>query len=148
MKLETIFNKVKSILEADTTLSTYIKKVYAGTRKDVPTNNFPCIFLEPTKAPEKPVTMPHGLEIGFTITIFGYIKIYDIDKQIVGDATTKGILDVNFDIKKALGANETLDGECINFEFLDTRFTFDSYPFRGVEIDMEVILRQNFVTRL
>lgn len=147
MKLETIFNKVKSILEDDAVLKTYVKKVFAGTRDNIPVNNFPCIILEPAKAPEKFITMPHKVEIGFTITIYAYIKIYDVDKQIVGDDTTKGILDVNFDIKKALGAYEDLDGECINFEFLDTRFDFDSFPFRGVEMDMEIILRQDFTDR-
>ncbi|GAI73876.1 unnamed protein product, partial [marine sediment metagenome] len=28
-----------------------------------------------------------------------------------------------------------------------TRFDFSSYPFRGVEIDMKITLRQSFVTR-
>jgi len=147
MKLETIWNKVKTILEEDTVLSPYIKVVYSGTRDNIPVNMFPCIILEPTNAPEEPVTMPHNTEINFTLTIFGYIKIYDVDKQIVGDATNKGILDLNFDIKKALGAYIDLDGECLYFSFPDTRFDFDSYPFRGVGIDMQITLRQSFVTR-
>ena len=147
MKLEDIWNKVKTILEEDTILSPYIKIVYSGTRENIPVNNFPCIILEPTNAPEEPVTMPHKMEINFTITIWAYIKIYDVDKQIVGDATNKGILDLNFDIKKALGAHIDLDDECLYFSFPDTRFDFSSYPFRGVEIDMKITLRQSFVTR-
>ena len=147
MKLETIFNKVKSILEADAVLKTYIKKVYSGTRSDIPTSNFPCIFLEPTDAPEKDVTIPHGIEVGFGMMIVAYIKVMDIDKQIVGDATTKGILDVNYDIKKALGAYVDLDGTCLTYTLPDTRFTFENYPFRGVEIDLDILLKQNFVTR-
>lgn len=147
MKLETIFNKIKSILEADTVLETYIKIVYAGTRDNIPVNLFPCIILEPTSAPEEAVTMPHNTEINFTITIFGYIKIFDTDKQIVGDDTNKGILDLNFDIKKALGGHIDLDNECLYFGFPNTRFDFSSYPFRGVEIDIQITLRQNFVTR-
>jgi len=147
VKLETIFNKVKSILEEDTELKKYIKIVYAGTRDDIPVNMFPCIILEPTSAPEEAITMPHNTEINFTITIFGYIKIFDTDKQIVGDAITKGVLDINFDIKKALGAHIDLDGECLYFSFPNTRFDFDSYPFRGIGIDMQITLRQNFVTR-
>jgi len=147
MKLETIWNKIKTILEGDAILSPYIKIVYSGTRESIPVNNFPCIILEPTNAPEEPVTMPHKTEINFTVTIWGYIKIFDVDKQIVGDETTKGILDLNFDIKKALGAHIDLDGECLYFSFPNTRFDFDSYPFRGVGIDMKITLRQNFVTR-
>jgi hypothetical protein len=147
MKLEDIWNKIKTILEGDTILETYIKMVYAGTRDNIPVNMFPCIILEPTNAPEEAVTMPHNTEINFTATIFGYIKIFDVDKQIVGDATTKGILDLNFDIKKALGAHINLDGNCLYFSFPDTRFDFSSYPFRGIEIDMKITLRQSFVTR-
>jgi len=147
VKLETIFNKVKSILEADITLSDYIKVVYSGTRDNIPVNMFPVIILEPTNAPEEPITMPHKMEISFTLTIFGYIKIFDVDKQIVGDATTKGILDLNFDIKKALGAYIDLDGECLYYSLPNTRFDFNSFPFRGVEIDMNITLRQDFVTR-
>ena len=147
MKLEDIWNKVKTILEVDPVLSTYIKIVYSGTRENIPVNNFPCIILEPTNAPEEAITMPHKTEINFTVTIWAYVKIFDVDKQIVGDATTKGVLDVNFDIKKALGAHIDLGGECLYFSFPNTRFDFDSYPFRGVGIDMKITLRQNFVTR-
>ena len=147
MKLETIWNKIKTILEEDTVLSPYIKVVYSGTRDNIPVNMFPCIILEPTNAPEEPITMPHNTEINFTLTIFGYIKIFDVDKQIVGDAINKGILDLNFDIKKALGAHIDLDGECLYFSFPNTRFDFSSYPFRGVEIDMQITLRQSLVTR-
>jgi hypothetical protein len=147
MKLETIFNKVKTILEADTVLKAYIKIVYAGTRDNIPLNNFPCIILEPTNAPEEPITMPHNTEITFIITIFGYIKIFDVDKQIVGDTTLKGILDLDFDIKKALGAYIDLDGTCLYFSLPDTRFDFNSFPFRGIEIDIKITLRQDFVTR-
>ena len=147
MKLEDIWNKVKTILEVDPVLSTYIKIVYSGTRENIPVNNFPCIILEPTNAPEEAITMPHKTEINFTVTIWAYVKIFDVDKQIVGDATTKGVLDVNFDIKKALGAHIDLDGECLYFSFPNTRFDFDSYPFRGVGIDMKITLRQSFVTR-
>lgn len=147
MKLEDIWNKIKSILKEDTVLSPYIKVVYSGTRDNIPTNMFPCIIMEPTNAPEEAVTMPHNTEINFTLTIFGYIKIYDVDKQIVGDTTIRGILDLNFDIKKALGAHIDLDGKCLYFSFPDTRFDFSSYPFRGVEIDMKITLRQSFVTR-
>jgi hypothetical protein len=147
VKLETIFNKVKSILEEDIELKKYIKVVYAGTRDNIPVNMFPVLILEPVNAPEEAVTMPHNTEINFTVTIWAYVKIFDVDKQIVGDATTKGVLDINFDIKKALGAHLDLGGECLYFSFPNTRFDFDSFPFRGVGIDMQIVLRQNFVTR-
>jgi len=226
MKLETVFNKVKSILEEDIELKKYIKIVYAGTRDNIPLNMFPVLILEPNTSPEEPITMPQQMEINFTLTIFGYIKIFDVDKQIVGDTTiatislgsggsgyiegdiltivqeggslgtvtvntvdesgtiltvtlldsgfgytvanglaitggsgtlatinilsvntVKGILDLDFDIKKALGAHIDLDNECLYFSFPDTRFNFSSFPFRGVEVDMKITLRQSFITR-
>ena len=226
MKLENIWNKIKTILEADTELKKYIKIVYAGTRDNIPLQNFPCIILEPITASEESITMPHNTEISFTITIFGYIKIFDVDKQIVGGTTIgtislgsggtgyiagdvitiiqsggslgtvtintvngsgiiltatlldggsgytvannlavtggtgnsatiniltindiKGILDLDFDIKHALGAYIDLDGTCLYFSFPNTRFDFNSFPFRGVEIDIKITLRQDFVTR-
>ena len=147
MKLETIWNKIKTILEEDITLKGYIKIIYEGTRESIPLQNFPCIIMEPVNAPEEAVTMPHNTEINFTIVMWAYIKIYNVDKQIVGDVTTKGILDLNLDVKKALGSHIDLDGECLYFEFPDTRFDFDSYPIRGVGIDMKITLRQSFVTR-
>jgi len=226
MKLEDIWDKIKIILEEDDILSTYIKIVYSGTRDNIPVNNFPCIILEPTNAPEEAITIPHKTEINFTLTIWAYVKIFDVDKQMIGDTTIKtiflgsggigytagdiitvvqaggslgtvtvntvddsgviltitllnggssyavadglavtggsgngatiniltiniikGVLDLNFDIKKALGAHIDLDGECLYFSFPNTRFDFDSFPFRGVGIDMKITLRQNFVTR-
>jgi len=147
VKLEDIWNKIKTILEEDGVLSTYIKIVYSGTRDNIPVNMFHCIIMETTNAPEEAVTMPHNTAITFTVTIWAYVKIFDVDKQIVGDATTKGVLDISFDIKKALGAHIDLDEECLYFSFPNTRFDFDSYPFRGVGIDMQIVLRQSFVTR-
>jgi len=147
VKLEDIWKKIKAILEEKDGVLSYIKIVYSGTRENIPVNMFPCIILEPVSAPEEAITMPSNMEVNFTITIWAYVKIYDVDKQIIGDTTTKGILDINFDIKKALGAHDDLDGECLYFEFPDTRFDFDSYPFRRVGVDMKITLRQNFVTR-
>ena len=147
MDLESIYNKVVSILENDSTNLSYINKVYKGYRDNIPESMFPCIMVEVVNAPEDGNTMPNDVMVQFGITIYGVIKVLDKDKQIVGDASIKGILDLNKDIKKSLGAYITLDGECITYSLPDTRFDFSSYPFRSVEIDMQIMLSQSFVNR-
>jgi len=147
------YNKVKTILTAsmngDETALNYINSVYAGYRENVPKTMFPCIMLEPVSSPETFITMPEKLEVSFTITIYGILQVYDLDKQIVGDSENgiKGILDFDQDIKTTLGAYKDLEGECEYFEFPDTRFDFTSFPFRQVEIDMRIVFRQNFTNR-
>jgi len=145
MKPEDIWNQVKTILESDTTLSGYVKEVYEGMRSRIP--NAPCIILEPIQNTEKDVSLPERIESIFRIMIFGIIRAYDQGKQIVGDTENKGILDMEQDIKKALGAYPDLNGTCIYFEFPDTRFDFSEYPIRRVDIELAVHYRQDFKTR-
>lgn len=147
MDLESIYNKVINILENDNTNLDYIQKVYKGYRDNVPESMFPCILVDVVNAPEESATMPQRNQINFTLEIIGVIKVFDVDKQIIGDDSIKGVLDVNEDIKKSLGAYSDLDGECLYFTFPDTRFSYNSFPFRQVEIDMQVTLRQNFTDR-
>lgn len=147
MDLESVYNKVVSILENDDTNLNYIKQVYKGYRDNIPESMFPCIMVEVDNAPEDGNTMPNDVMVQFGITIYGVIKVMDKDKQIIGDESIKGILDVNKDIKKSLGAYPTLDGECITYSFPDTRFDFSSYPFRSAEIDVQILLSQSFETR-
>jgi len=145
MKPEDIWNQVKSVLENDATLSSYVKAVYEGMRSRIPTA--PCIILEPVANREKDVSIPSRIEGVFTIMIFGVIRAYDVGKQIVGDADHKGILDMEQDIKKALGAYPNLNGTCIYFEFPNTIFDFSEYPIRRVDIELAVHYRQDFKTR-
>jgi len=145
MKPEDIWNQVKSILKSDTILSGYVKEVYEGMRSRIP--NAPCIILEPLADPERDVSIPNEVEGTFRIMVFGIIRAYDQAKQIVGDATHKGILDMEQDIKKALGQYPDLNGTCNYFEFPDTRFDFSEYPIRRVDIELAVHYRQDFKTR-
>ena len=146
--VEGCWRKVKEILENDSTLGSYVKKVYEGSRDNIPKSNYPCIVMEPRGISERDISIPEQVEAVFTITLLGVIEIYDKEKQIVGDDSTKGIVDLMLDIKRAFGKDTNLSGNCIYFEFPDTRFDLGMfYPLRGVEIDMAIHLRQNFRTR-
>jgi len=135
--VEDAWTEVKSILTNDTTLKTYIKNVYEGYRQ-IPHQAFPCIILEPVSEPEE-VAM-HRRHIDFEITIYALIMVYNADKQIIGDANIKGIVDLVRDIKNALCKYQSLNGKCISHKFPSTEYTFESYPIRQAEISMVIEL--------
>ena len=103
-----IWNEVKSILETEVSYLT----IYEGIRGNIPKGRFPCIFMEPKTDPEDKKTFP-VVDPTFTILLLAYIKIEDKDKQVIGDGTNKGILEVEQDIKRGLGKYYNLNGKCI-----------------------------------
>jgi hypothetical protein len=150
MTIEGAISQVKTILEQDETLAAYIKVVYNGYRENIPQSMYPCIVLEPARAPEEISPTGKIVRPRLTLEIYAWVQIYDKDKQILGDASTKGIVDVMLDIKKALGTDLTLSSNCSLFEFPHTefgRFEAQEGPFRAVKIDMEITLQQTFTSR-
>lgn len=145
MSPEAIWNRIKSILATELP---YMKKVYEGITENIPLSHFPCIVMEPVSDPESRLTYP-VVEPTFTISIMGYMKVYKKgDRQIVGDATTKGILDIERDIKLAIGKHEPqLGTEALFVEYGAVEFDFTSYPIRGVTIETRIRYRQNVDTR-
>jgi hypothetical protein len=52
------------------------------------------------------------------------------------------------DVKKALSADHTLGGACINLTVGDGQYdSGEDYPLRGFQISVEVLYRQNRLTR-
>lgn len=147
MNPEAILSEVKNILENDTTLSSYVKIVFLGMRARIPDGQIPCIILEPIQDTETDISIPQQVEGVFRIMVFGTMMAYDMEKQIIGDETHKGILDMEQDIKKALGQYPDLNGKCIYFEFPDTRFDFSEYPIRRVDVELAAHYRQDFTNR-
>lgn len=146
MDAKTLYNEVKSILENDATLKGYVKDVYAGVRKSIPDAGFPCIILEPKRRVESNVvydTQDNVLEL----SILAYTFVRDEELQIVGDSNYKGILDFENDILKALCAYPTLSGKCTQFLFTNSAYDVESYPIRGVIIDLQINYRQDFTAR-
>jgi len=148
----TVWNQVKTTLQnamqAGGVLE-YVKKIYEGFRTNIPQGDLPCIIMElPDNSIREVVKIyPVTSEVYFTITLIGVTKVEDKNAQIVGDANWKGILDFSRDIKKALASNLDLSGNCLKFEFPQTRFDFTDWPIRRCEVDMETHLRQGYQTR-
>ena len=145
MTAERIWNRIRTILATELP---YMKRIYEGITENIPLSHFPCIVMEPVSDPESRLTFP-VVEPTFTISILGYIQVYKKgSRQIVGDATVRGILDIERDIKMAIGRHEPrLGGEALSIEYGEVTFDFTSYPIRGVNVELKVRYRQNVDTR-
>ena len=126
---------------------TYINddSIFLGIRESI--TLFPCIVIEPSGDKLLDETYPYeGRAI--SINIFGYIQVYDKEKQIVGDTNTKGVLDIENDIRKALSANNTLGLDGVyDVRLIATAQDITQYPTRGFVISVEVHYRQDRLTR-
>jgi len=145
MTTKEIFEELQTILANAPELA-YVKAIYAGTRENIPQSQFPCIILEPMRMEERNIGFPM-VEPRFTILIMGYMRVHDKDKQIIGDDTTKGILDMENDIKTALGPYHDLNGKCLFWEVGSTHFDISAYPVRGVVIEVTFAYQQDARTR-
>lgn len=133
-----IWNEVYNILEQERQNGNlrYIKRVFQGTREDVV--NFPVIIIEPDTEREEQHTTPLYKRCFFTILLTCWFEVINKDKQIVGSLDDKGILNMSADIKATLFKYPSLNNKCLKFSFPTTRYVFETYPYRGVEITMEI----------
>lgn len=141
-----IVSAIKTALEDSSYLS-YINdnSIFLGVRDSI--SVFPCIIIEPIGNTLTDEAMPNEYLI-LNINITAYIQVYDKEKQIVGDTQTKGVLDVENDIKKALSSNSTLGlAEVIDTKIVNSVHDFEQYPVRGFAINLEVHYKQNRTTR-
>lgn len=150
-KPEDVYSKVLSILRvamgAGKKLS-YVEKVFAGWRDNIPKSEIPCIIVEPDTLRETVPFYEEESELWFGLLVTAIIKIWDKDDtQIVGDDTQKGILDIDRDIKEVLGDDINLGGTAMMFTFPDTRFDYASYPLRAVQISLDIRFRQKYKER-
>jgi len=134
-----ILSQLKTILENSSDLS-YVKNVFLGYREGIV--QFPVIILEPVRIVESDGVYGRQ-DLRLSVAIIGFISVKNKDKQIVGDANYKGILDFENDVKKAISADRTLGGYAIHTTFIETRYEFVEYPVRGFAIDVEVRFRQD-----
>ncbi len=141
-----IVSAIKTALEDSSYLS-YINdnSIFLGVRDSI--SVFPCIIIEPIGNTLTDEAMPNEYLI-LNVNITAYIQVYDKEKQIVGDTQTKGVLDVENDIKKALSSNSTLGlAEVIDTKIVNSVHDFEQYPVRGFAINLEVHYKQNRTTR-
>lgn len=116
MDAETIFSKVQSILENNATLAAYVVEVFPGDRPADSRDLFPNITIEVQANPTERVKN-NRREKKLSLLIAPAILIQDKDKQIIGDATFKGIMDIEKDTYAALAAYyPDLDATCLYFQ--------------------------------
>jgi hypothetical protein len=137
---ELVWAEVLRLLKTHASL-TYFQAVYEGWRENVSDNMFPCIYMEPDESREEPYTVPSRKRILFPIRIIAEINVSgNYDLQIIGDATTKGVINIANDIKSALAETPNLNGLCQSFTFPNTRYQMAAFPFRQVDITMMIEL--------
>jgi hypothetical protein len=145
---ELAWAEVLRLLKADATLMAYVKNVYEGWRDSVPDSMFPCIYMEPEEAAEELYAVPNRYKITYRIHLIAEINCAtSYDLQIIGDANVKGIVDIANDIKSALAAYPNLNGNCQKISFPNTRYSFATFPYRQVDITMNVELITTGATR-
>lgn len=145
MKLATIMTALMTQLKAATSLS-FIDDlmIMNGYRESVV--NYPCLFLEPLGNKEEDFAYPKE-RCTFRVALMGYLHVNDKDKQIVGDSTTRGIIDFENDIKLAIDTDRTIGGTCIHADIVESTYEFEKYPVRGVTVVVDILFEQVKGTR-
>lgn len=145
MKPATILSAIQTQLQNSANLS-YITdgNIMLGVRETIP--RFPSIIIEPSELAETEYAYPKQ-RLTFSIAIIGYIEVMNNDKQFVGDATTKGILDLENDIKLALDSDRTLGGAAHHLNIRRSVYDFVNFPVRSVTINIDILLEQTMSTR-
>ena len=152
MTAKGIITAVQTTLQNDATLSGYVKKVFMGVRNAIPDTNYPLIILEPDSNQESDEQDTNTLQrLTLKLLINAYVRVIvptNNDFQIIGDSTHKGVMDLEKDIKVALGAvYPNLNGNCIWFKFINSVHDINHWPIRGVSIEVHFYYQQNYLTR-
>jgi hypothetical protein len=140
-----ILSQLQDQLQASSYLS-YVNddNILLGTRDNIV--QFPTIVIEPIGMKE--IDNVYSTQrLFFNIAVVGFIHVMNKDKQIVGDATDKGILDLENDIKKAISSDITLGGYAIDTNLNTTAYEFVEYPIRSLSINLEILFQQTAATR-
>lgn len=145
MKAATILSALITQLKANSNIS-YVTDgaILLGVREKV--NIFPSIIVEPLSLEEKSFAYPLQ-RMALRVGIIGYIHVMNTEKQIVGDANTKGILDFENDVKLALDADRTIGGNANHLDIVDTSYDFVDFPYRSFTMSVEIFFEQVKSTR-
>jgi hypothetical protein len=118
---------------------------FLGVRDNI--TQYPCLILEPLETSEGEYVYPKQ-RLTLRIAIFGFIEVQDdVDKQIVGDATNRGILDVENLVKKAISSDIKLGGYALDTTMKSTLYEYADYPVRGFTINVDVLFEQASTVR-
>ena len=147
MLASTIWNQLVSTLQNDPTLSLYIKQVFEGRRFEIEPDSLPCIMLEPTgnNISEKEMNEVQDVYLNIDLFAFSSAQAADFKKTIVGGPNSKGILDIENDIRACLSSSYSLGDRVIDVKLDPTVFDtidMDKYPVRGMLIPLRILYRQ------
>jgi hypothetical protein len=120
------------------------ENIFLGVRDSI--TQYPCIVIEPLGMIEGDYVYPKQ-KLHFKIAVVGFIHVTNKDKQIVGDTTDKGILDLENDVKKAISSDITLGGYAIKAASEETAYDFVEFPVRSFSINLDVLFEQIATTR-
>jgi hypothetical protein len=138
-----VYSALKSALENNAVLKTYVKAVYGGVRTDIPKTMMPCLIIEPLGVPENWIANPNRRKGIFKAEIHCVLEIFDNDKQLVtGETVSKGVIEFAEDVLNAIDADLTLGGKCSTCQAYipDGGFVYDTYPSREIYIVFEAEL--------
>jgi len=142
-----ILTALKSALQDSAYLSDVADtNIHLGKVENV--SNYPIIVIDPA-AKRRIGDAKGSVEYWMmTVNILFAIKVFDQSKQYVGTASLKGIADMEKDVMKALSADYTLGGACVNLSIIDSVPDDGSdYPVRGAFMTIEIQYQQNSLTR-
>jgi len=115
MAVEDIIKELINIFRNDTDLN-YIRAVLVGDRPENYSPMFPNITIEPSSNMTERILEDRRKLNCLKLMIAGAILIDDMEKQILGTNTTKGIMDLEKDIKNTLMKYyPDLNGKCLYF---------------------------------
>jgi hypothetical protein len=141
-----IVTAISNILKNSSDLS-YIddNNILLGYRTNIVV--FPCLLIEPIGDRIIAESYPNEQRI-LSLNITGYVQVFDKDKQIVGDTTTKGVVDIDNDIRKVISADITLGLEGVyDTQIVSIVHDFEQFPVRGFGMSIDIHYKQNRLTR-
>ena len=117
----------------------YVKQFLLGIREGIAT--YPVIIIEPNRLVES--TEVYGQQdLHVELEVKGILDCKDKEKQIVGDANTKGIMDFENDVKLALDSDRQIGGIAIDSKIIETNYDYSAYPLRAFSIKIDAWFRQ------
>lgn len=137
-------------LFTDAATLNYVKQVLIGRRESI--TNVPVLIIEPVRTVEYAEFLGDVQSIKMEVDIIGIVQVYDKDKQIVGDAETKGIFDFENDVKNVLDSKYQYEDansvkQAVDSVITETTYNFSQYPYRGFNIRLEIKIRQTRASR-
>ena len=143
-KTADVLSQFKTQLSGSSDLS-YVKNVFLGRRERIVT--YPTIIIDYLGTDETDEIYDRQ-ELNLKVVVIGIINTPNEDKQIVGDTNTKGIINFEHDIKKAISSDRTIGGYAVWTKILSSRTDeYENYPMRAVALEVDIQFRQDSDSR-